>query len=274
MFAEAFSRELCSTFCGAIDVRAVPSGFAVSSAFEDSSGDRITFYLTESEEGFQIEDDGDYLAHLIARDIPIHEGTRGQLLDAILAQGRAYWDRETFEIKSGIFPANDLSKRTIEFLSSLIRVRDLELVTREVVRSTFREDVVSALTRRFGSAVHISEHAVVANDFAEFPADIVVQPGATAPGARAGAIYLVNSNDKLNEALLAFQDAQIQERQDFSVVAMIEEPDMKVISRKRFQRAQNRSLPMPIFRGDEEAAMSRIARELRLPTRPVPTQAA
>jgi len=267
MLPDDFAKTLCSAFCGAIDVRAVPSGYAVSSAFEDSSGDRITFYLSETEDGYRIEDDGDYLAHLVARDIPINEGTRGQLLDAILDQGRAFWDRETLEIKSNVFPASELPKRTIDFLSSLIRVRDLELVTREVVKSTFREDVISALVRRFGDGIVINEHGVVANDFAEFPADIVVSPGAGAVNARPGAIYLVNSNDKLNEALLAYQDAQMQERQDFSILAIIEEPDMKVISRKRFQRAQNRALPMPIFRGDEEAAMTRIARELRLPLR-------
>lgn len=267
MLPEDFSKTLCAAFCGAINVRPVPSGYAVSSAFSDSSGDKITFYLSETADGYQIEDDGDYLAHLIARDIPIGEGTRGQLLDALLEQGKAYWDRETFEIKSGSFPAKDLPNRTIEFLSSLIRVRDLELVTREVVKSTFREDVVSALLHRFGSNISIKDHGVVANDFAEFPADIVLQPASMVDGARPGAIYLISSNDKLNEALLAFQEKQMQGREDFSILALIEEPDMKVISRKRFQRAQNRSLPMPIFRGDEEAAMTRIARELHLPMR-------
>jgi hypothetical protein len=265
MSPDALSDALCRAFCGAIDVRAVPSGLAISSAFEDSSGDRLTFYLTEDEDGYRIEDDGDYLATLIARDIPINEGTRGQLLDAILDQGKAYWDRETFEIKTTAFPPRDVQRRTIDFLSSLIRVRDLELVTREVVRSTFREDVVSAMMKRFGPTISITEGGVVANDFSEFPADIVVHPTAFAPNAKPGAIYLVNNSDKLNEALLAHQDAQLQGRDDFAIVAMIEEPDMKVVSRKRFQRAQNRALPMPIFRGDEDAAMTLIAREMSLP---------
>jgi len=268
MKPEAFSRVLCEAFCGAIEVNAVPSGFAVSTAFADSSGDRLSFYVSETEDGFQIEDDGDYLAHLIARDIGINEGTRGQLLDAILAQGSAYWDRDTLEIRSSIFSAESLAPKAIEFLSSLIRVRDLELVTREVVRSTFREDVITAMTKRFGDTAEITENAVVANDFSEFPADIVIKPAAGAdPEARPGAIYLVNSNDKLNEALLAHQDAQISNRSDFAILALIEEPDMRLISNRRFQRAQNRALPMPIFRGDEDAAMTRVARELHIPPR-------
>src|SRR5208283_1719204 len=70
MRAEDLKRQLCNIFCGSIDVRPVPSGLAISSAFEDSSGDPIGFYVTASEDGFQIEDDGAYLSHLIAKDIP------------------------------------------------------------------------------------------------------------------------------------------------------------------------------------------------------------
>lgn len=267
MRPEEFEHALCRAFCGAITVRAVSSGYAVSTAFTDASGDRVSFYISDTGDGYRIEDDGDYLSHLIARDIPIDEGTRGQLLDAILEQGSAYWDRETYEIRTASFSAEELPSRAIDFLSSLLRVRDLELVTRDVVRSTFREDVLNVMTERFGQDVTIDENVAPANDFAEFPADIVIRPTPERPHARTGAVYLVNSNDKLNEALLAAVEAQMQNRDDLAVLALIEEPDMKLISRKRFQRAQNRGLPMPIFRGDEEAAMSRVAKELRLPLR-------
>src|SRR5207253_1043635 len=115
-------------------VNPVASGYAISSVFEDDSGDRISFYLSPSQDGYLIEDDGSYLAHLVAKDIPINEGTRGQLLDAILSQGNAYWDKETLEIKTVSFPEADVTQRVIDFLSSMIRVRDLELLTREIVR--------------------------------------------------------------------------------------------------------------------------------------------
>lgn len=263
MAPEELKRHLTAAFCGAIDVRPVPSGFAVSSAFKDSSGDPISFYVTETLDGFRIEDDGDYLAHLISKDIPIDQGQRGNLLDAILGQADAYWDRETYEIKSVPFPEKDLSARTVDFLSSLIRVRDLELFTRDVVRSTFREDAISAIESHFGRVANIEEGAIVSEDFAEFPADLVVRPKDPSV-AIPGAIYLVNGNDKLNEALLLQTEAQMMKREDFAVIALIEEPDMKLISRRKFQRAQNRDLTMPIFRGDENAAMSRIGRTLKL----------
>jgi hypothetical protein len=265
MRPEELKKQLCNTFCGAIDVRPVPSGLAISSAFEDSSGDRLHFYLTEvADDGFQIEDDGSYLSHLIAKDIPIDQGTRGQLLDSILAQGHAFWDRETLEIKSDVFSENDISRHVVDFLSALIRVRDLELLTRDIVRSTFREDATAAIRERFGKVANINENVPVDKDFADFPADLVIKPTAAAPPAFPGAIYFVNTNDKLNEALLLQTDALRLHRTDFEVVALLEEPDLKMISRRRFQRAQNRSLAMPIFRGDEDAAMTMIGRKLRL----------
>jgi hypothetical protein len=264
MEPETLKRQLCSTFCGAIDVRPVASGLAISSAFQDQSGDAISFFLTHSDDGYQIEDDGDYLAHLIAKDIPIDQGTRGQLLDAILNQADAFWDRETYEIRTAPFSEEDISQRVVGFLSSLIRVRDLELLTRDVVRSTFKEDATAAITCRFSKVANINENDVIDRDFSEFPADLIVRPKAAESPASPGVIYLVNANDKLNEALLLQMEAQHLNRRDFEVIALLEEPVMKVISPRKFQRAQNRSLAMPIFRGDEDAAMTMIARKLRL----------
>ena len=265
MQPEALKKQLCNTFCGSIIVRPVPSGLAISSAFEDTSGDPISFYLSGVEdEGFQIEDDGAYLSHLIAKDIPIDVGQRGQLLDSILGQAGAYWDRETYEIRSSIFPENEISRRVVDFLSSLIRIRDLELLTREVVRSTFREDAMAAIQSRFGDVANLNENAPVRRDFAEFPADLVLVPKDASPLTRLGAIYFVNTNDKLNEALLLQMEAQHLGRSEFEVIALLEEPGMRVISPRKFQRAQNRSLAMPIFRGDEDAAMTMIGRKLKL----------
>ena len=254
-------KQICKAFCSSVTVTPVATGLAVSSVFEDNSGDRISFYITETPDGIKIEDDGSYLAHLVASGIAIDQGSRSQMLDAILDQAGAHWDRETFEIRSSVVEPSDVSKRAIDFLSSLIRIRDLELLTRENIRSTFREDAIAAISERFGAFATLEEDAPIYPDFSEFPADLIVRPKASAAG-RPGAIYFANSNEKLNEALLLKMEAL--NRQDFGIIALIEEPDMGPISRRKFQRAQNRSLPMPIFRGDEDAAMKLIGRELGL----------
>lgn len=264
MSAEALRERLQSFFAATVNVRAVPAGYVISTIFRDRSGDPISFYLVEDSDGLHVEDDGDYLANLIARDIPIDQGQRGSLLDSILAESNSYWDRETYEIKSVTFSPEETERRVIDFVSSLIRVRDLELITREVIRSTFREDAASALIARFGKIADIDENAIVSKSFSEFPADFVLRPRGIS-GSIPGAIYLVNSNEKMSEALLLHIEMQNNAPDEFAVVGLIEDSDMRLLSRKKFQRTQNRSLPMPIFRGDEDAAMNMIARRLHIP---------
>lgn len=264
MTPEAIKKALCDAFCHTATVSAVPVGYAISSVFQDGSGDPLTFYLVQEEEGYRLEDDGSYLSHLIAKDIPIDQGQRGQVLDAILAQSDAYWDKETFEIRSNIINKELISSKIVDFLSALIRVRDLELLTREMVRSTFREDATRAILSKFSDVANIEEDAPVSKALSEFPADVVIRPGTEDHIRRTGAVYFVNTNDKLNEALLHQLELQTQGINDVAVIALLETAEMRQISPRRFQRAQNRSLPMPIFRGDEDRAMTFIMEQLRL----------
>lgn len=262
---EALKASLCKTFCSSISVFPTPSGFAVSTSFLDRSGDRIGCYVVEDGDGFRVEDDGDYLARLIGSGIQIDQGQRRQLLDAILAQGRASWDQDTYEIRSEPFIEEEVSVRLTEFISSLIRVRDLELLTRDVVRSTFREDAIAALQECYQHDAELIENDAVDRQLSEFPTDLVIQP--KTKNKKIGAVYFVATNEKLSEALLFHMEAERMGRNDVKSIALIEDSEMKYISKKKFQRAQNRSLSMPIFRGDEDAAILRIGRDLNLAAR-------
>jgi hypothetical protein len=252
--------RLCSTFCSSIEVVPAPCGLAVSTAFTDRSGDPLGFYLVEDADGYRIEDDGEYLSRLVALGVDVDVGTRSKLLDAILAQGGAVWDSDTYEIRTPSFPEEEIARRAIDFLSALIRLRDLELLTRDAVRSTFREDALAAMRLHFGRAANIGEGEPIDEALADFPADAVIRPDQ----GRAAAVYFVTSNEHLMEAQLLQAEAERLRRRDFAVVALIESPEFPRLSRRKFQRAQNRALVMPIFRGDEQAAMRRIAQELRL----------
>ncbi|MBV5258739.1 DUF1828 domain-containing protein [Synechococcus moorigangaii CMS01] len=256
MTPERLQKILCNTFCDAFNVRAVPVGLAVSTPFVADDGDRISFYVRALADELVLEDDGSFLAHLVAANVPFDQGTRGALFDAILSEGGAFWDRDTLEIKTPQFPEHQLGTVSIRFISALLRARDLQNLTRDMVRSTFREDALSAMSEVFQDRAKIAEDVPIDRDFREFPADIVVRP--TIEGPKTAAVYLVNSNDKLNEALLCKLESDRLLRNDVIVIALLEDSDMRTVSRKRFQRAQNRSLLMPIFRGDEHAAIHMI----------------
>lgn len=264
MNAARFEKQLCERFCTSVSINPVPAGFAVSTAFSDRSGDRLTFYIVETIDGIRLEDDGSFLSNLVANDVAISQGTRGEILDAILDQSGVFWDRETFEIRTHDFKESELPERAIAFLSAVIRARDLELFTRDVVRSTFREDATAAIKDMFGQVAEIDEDTAI---IPEFDADLVLKPlNGYSPR---GAVYFVNSNEKLTEALLLQTEAQRLGRDDFTVIALLEDADMRQLSRRKFQRAQNRGLSMPIFRGDEDAALAAIGSKLNLATQVV-----
>ena len=261
---ETLRSNLCKTFCSSITVNPVSSGFAISTLFSDQSGDPIGFYLVESGDGFRIEDDGEYLARLVASGIPIDQGQRRQLLEAILDQSGASWNQDTYEIQSDSFEEAQIGLRLTSFLSALIRVRDLELLTQEVVRSTFREDATNALKKRYGDSADFAENEAIDHGLSEFPADLVIRPQNKSSSVKSGALYFVTSNDKLNEALLLQMETEKLKRKDCRIIALIEDSEMRMLSKKKFQRAQNRSLSMPIFRGDEDAAVGYIGHTLKI----------
>lgn len=256
-----FAQQICSAFCDELQVHPVPTGYAVSTVFTDASGDRITFYVVEDADGYRLEDDGDYLATLIARDMPFDQGSRGKLLDAILAEGQAYWDRDTYEIRTAAFASSNLSRRAIAFLSALIRTRDLMFLSRERVRSAFKEDVIAALRERLGDSIEIEEGVAPRPELKDFPADLVLRP--TRGYGKVVSVYLAGTSDKLNEALVAWLDHG-QRYDDLGMIAVLEDAELRNISRLRYQRAANRRLPIAIFRGDEAGAIQSIASEMHL----------
>lgn len=240
----------------------MPMGLAVRSPFGDISGDNVTFYVRETGDGYQLEDDGSYLPHLVAAGIDIERGQRRQLLDNILASSGAFWDTETLEIKSR--PLTNVSDGAVNFLSALMRVRDLELLTKEIVRSTFREDAIEAISVALEQAFSIETNAPLSRQFSENPADVVLTPKG---GGRKLGVFLVNNPTPFVEAELLHSEIEKEDLQhQFGAAALIEDMQkIQMIGSRRFQRAQNRGLPMPVFRGDENAAMSALSRaSLRL----------
>lgn len=233
-------------------------GLAVRSPFGDNTGDNVTFYVRETGDGFQLEDDGSYLPHLVASGLDIERGQRRQLLDNILSTSGAYWDPETLEIKS--LPLKDVSDGAVNFLSALMRVRDLELLTREVIRSTFREDALETMSVVLEQHFTFETNAPLSAKFAENPADVVLTP--RGGGGRRLGVFFVNNPTPFVEAELLHSEIEKEGLGDrFGAAALIEDmPRIQMIGSRRFQRAQNRGLPMPVFRGDEHAAMLALSR--------------
>lgn len=261
--AAHLEKVLCSTFCQTITVNPVPCGFAVSAGFTDPSGDRIGFYVIADGENYHLEDDGEYLAQLHALGIDFEKGARQQLLDSVLQTAGAAWDHDTYEIKTGAFEEAKLTTKIVQFLSVLLRIRDLELLTRDFIRSTFREDATAAIVEHFQNVANINERTPISTEFPDYLPDLVIRPKRE---GRSTAVFLTSNPVPFQEAELLRSEIEKTNRQnEFTVVALIEDTDkINVISPRRFQRGINRGLAVSIFRGDEPAAMGAIARQARI----------
>lgn len=259
---ETLKGLLSRTFAEAVEVRAVPSGLAISAPFTDSSGDRISFYARSGDDGYTFEDDGFFLSHLVASGIDIERGQRRQLLDSVLEGSGAYWDTDTLEIRSR--PSPNVGTSAIMFMSALMRLRDIELLTKDVIRSTFKEDATIATEEVLGESFTIESGKPLAAEFADIPPDIVVTP--KRPGLRRAGVFFVNSSTPFVEAeMLHMEIEKAKADGDFASIALIEDTGkLQMIGMRRFQRAHNRGLETPIFRGDEKAAMAAIGRTLGL----------
>ena len=197
--AASLEKALCSTFCEAITVNPVPCGYAVSAGFTDLSGDRIGFYVIADGENYHLEDDGEYLAQLLALGIDFEKGQREQLLNSVLQIAGAAWDHDTYEIKTGTFEETELTTKMVLFLSALMRIRDLELLTRDFVRSTFREDAITAILERFGEVANIDERKPVSTEFPDYLPDLVIRPKRD---GRNTAVFLASNPVPFQEAEL------------------------------------------------------------------------
>ncbi len=258
--ADSLKGLLARTFSESVDVHLAPAGLLVRSPFIDNSGDELSFLIRETGDGFQLEDDGSYLSHLVASGVDIEKGQRRQMLEGVLGASGAFWDPETYGIKATA--TSDVASASIMFMSALLRIRDLEMLTKDVVRSTFKEDAVEAIENVLGEAFTVERNAAVGGELSENPADVVISP--RGDGRRVG-VFLVNNTTSFVEAELLHSYIETSGlQQHYAAAALIEDTDkLTAIGMRRFQRGVNRGLKTPIFRGDETAAMNSLSRIAR-----------
>lgn len=248
--------ELCQAFCNDITVTEVPAGLAVSTAFRRDDGDRVSFYVTKTDDGsFRLEDDGATIQQLEAAGVDFETDTRRRGLESLLSSIDAHFDQNDGTIKTVPFSEPELPSRALEFVGVMIRMNDFLLLTQERVASTFKEDAAEQIRSVVGDRARIRENEPVSPRLSEVTPDMVIEAPARPPVA----IFFGSSTARVNDAIFLHFAALHEVKQDLSVVALLEE-DNSVPSELR-RRASNRLATVPVFRQDEAAAVARIARE-------------
>jgi Domain of unknown function DUF1828 len=249
--------ELCRAFCQQLKIRPVPAGSAVSTAFEDSNGEPIGFYLVGPDNlgRYRIEDDGTTVPYIEATGADLESQTRREAVDAMLTEYGARYDEDSGELKTAPLDIQRVPQAALKFVALLLRLQDLVLLTPERAASTFKEDASKAIRASFGSRSTIRENEQIAPGI-EFPADLVIE----APDRPPVAIFLAMSDQRVLEAVVAQMAAQYETDTAYSVIALLEKDT--TVTQKLRRRASNRLTALPIYEGDERAAIQRIEREV------------
>jgi hypothetical protein len=247
--------ELCKAFCDDLRVRTVPAGLAVTTAFSAPDGDHIGFYVINEPEGtYRIEDDGVTYPYLTGSGIDFRSGTRAEALRELLREYGVAVDENTQEFYIANVGEHVLPAAALKFVAFSLRVRDFMLMTEFRIATTFREDAAKLLKEVVGNRARFEENAAVTNKLSDFPADFVLR----APLRPPVGVYLGISDTRILEALFMQMRARHEVRESVSIVALLERG--RNISARVRQQAMNRLDAVTEFRGDEIAAVERIAR--------------
>lgn len=250
--------ELCNAFCNEISVKEVPAGLSVSTAFRRTDGDPIEFYIAKGPATglARLEDDGKTVPYLEACGVDFETQTRAKAFETLLIEYGAEYDSAEAVIHTPFMRDAEVPRAAIRFVALLLRLSDFLLLTQEHVESTFKEDATKRIKDAIGARAVVSEGEAVSERLKEVTPDLVIRPPNRAPVA----IFLGQSPQRVYEAIFLQMAALYEARMDVAVVALLEEESS--ISREMRQRAMNRLAAVPVYRGDEDAAIHRIEREV------------
>lgn len=249
--------DLCQTFCDNLRIRNVPAGLAVSTAFLTSSGDRVGFFISPDKlEGLsRIYDSGMQLVMLEASGFNWRSGQRAVVLEQLRSTYGVSLDHEAKRFYIGELDHTSLPAAAMRFVAFELRLEDFALMTEARVASTFRDDVSRLLRETIGDRAVIRERAPIRPELSDFDADFVVEPKGRPPVG----IFLGTSDVRVLEAVIVQMRAQHEVHMPCAVVVILER-DRSVSSIVRRQ-ATNRVTAITEFRGDEIAAIQKVASE-------------
>lgn len=231
---------------------------AVLSPFTFDDGDRFPVVITEHDGAWQLSDEGGVALHLSYDDIAFDKGNRALLIAAIAQRhGLVVRDWELLRVVPRPLAAEDV----LDFLHALARVNDVEFLARDVVASTFAEDVRRFFIARVSARAVGFDFVVADHDpQGRYKVDIAVRRGARPPLF----IFAPGTDSKVKDATITLLKMQTWGVQHESMVVF---EDQEQIGRSPLARLSDVvGKQFASLRGNED----RIARFLQEAGVPAP----
>lgn len=251
----SLAQDLSEALNAAIDVEAVsPSEVQVHTPFRFADGDELVIHLREAPgDGLEWSDTGHTFMHLSYwMDIDaLESGNRAQLLDNHLTQFSAH--ESDGEL---LLPVNgdQLGSSLFRFVQLLLHITDLDLLSRDLVKSTFMEDFRQLMRDSFGDDAHLDYVDLERDPNRNYPIDCLLNNR-----PRPVAVFALSNDARCRDATITLHWFREQDRDLFSTGVF---EDQEQINRKvlaRFTDACDKQFSS--LAGQEGAVVDYLRRE-------------
>lgn len=116
--------------------------YIVYTPFHFEDGDHFVVILRQTESGWTLTDEGHTFMHLSYSGIDLSAGMRAQMIDQALSVHRVSNDRGELVLA---VPGKDFGDALFSFVQALGRIAHTALWTRDIVKSTFVQDLAATI---------------------------------------------------------------------------------------------------------------------------------
>lgn len=248
-------KGICAAFCDGLLVREVPVGYAISTPVTWFSGDTLSFYARVEGERARLEDSGSLLFDLEGQGVDFSSENRMEILSGLLNEHGVLLSEEDGLFCTEWVAKSHIAKLALPFLTFLARVQDLLFLNREVVRSTFREDLIIALEDTFTERrVSVSEALIPS--LPHYTVDVVVR----ASSGKVAAIFPATNDVTVLRAVLFSMEVQKHDISEIIPFLIYENLDKSAITQQSREIAFNSDLTPAVWSGGRDEVIQKVQR--------------
>jgi hypothetical protein len=252
---------ICDAFCASLEVRQVPAGYAVCTPYANADGDPLLVYFVKDERGrWRLEDDGTQVPLLEANGVDLSGRSRGDAFDLLLEEYGAQFNKDARTLYSPPLPESELGAAAVRFVGLLLRLQDLALLSPQIIRSTFREDALSAIHNAFDGKAHVADQSEISDDLPGQEADVVIRTPAAPPVG----VYFATSEERALQALVVKMEADKYRDIAASIILLLERSKANPVKPPTLGLAMARLDAVVSFRDAQKDTLERIGKAARL----------
>jgi Domain of unknown function DUF1828 len=252
---------ICDVFCASLEVRSVPAGYAVSTPYSNADGDPLLIYFVRDErQRWRLEDDGTQVPLLEANGVDLSGKARGEAFDALLDEYGVELNTHARTLCSPPLSEEELGAAAVRFVGLLLRLQDLALLSPQIVRSTFREDALTAIHKAFDGRADVSDQAELSAELSGQEADVVIRSGDAPPVG----IFFATSEERALQALVVKMEMDKYREIATSIILLLEYAKTNPVKPPTLGLAMARLDAVVSFREAQQDTLERIAKAARL----------